>query len=419
MKSKFSRIFTVETYVSVLFTFELVLINSLSDLPTALENWTTKVDQITSLQIPSDNFYGPGAAIMLVPFSWVGESFFAANIVYSFFGAYFYAKIVGKIGHKILRRIAYLGLFSNVYLIWLINSSQDTVFEFFLLMLASYCWISNKYLIGSISLFVLSLTRSAYWLLFLCLAIFEVLKFLKRRKLDFKKILAFPLLLLVAVFNYLNYGSPSPALEGGITAYFSYTQYHYLALPKMDMDVFLSGPNGAFSDRFGQNRNSNLTPTEENREFTSAAIRSIQSNPKETILGWLQKFDSYIFSGQKIPHLPGSYVLNLENRAIEIGDERLSWFLVIGNFLFLLWRSSIFLAGLIAIGIWLTIRDQEDYPGVKLTFLALPWLVGFIPGVLFYTETRFKIVSELLVLPLIVEIYGIYLLKKKNRQELV
>ena len=31
--------------------------------------------------------------------------------------------------------------------------------------------------------------------------------------------------------------------------------------------------------------------------------------------------------------------------------------------------------------------------------LAFPWLLGIAPGLIFYTETRFKIVSELLLVP--------------------
>ena len=33
--------------------------------------------------------------------------------------------------------------------------------------------------------------------------------------------------------------------------------------------------------------------------------------------------------------------------------------------------------------------------------LAPPWLLGVVPGVTFYTETRFKIVLELLLVPFI------------------
>jgi dolichol kinase len=38
---------------------------------------------------------------------------------------------------------------------------------------------------------------------------------------------------------------------------------------------------------------------------------------------------------------------------------------------------------------------------ISTIILALPWLLGIVPGVIFYTETRFKIVSELLLVPFI------------------
>ena len=44
--------------------------------------------------------------------------------------------------------------------------------------------------------------------------------------------------------------------------------------------------------------------------------------------------------------------------------------------------------------------------------LSLPFIFGFVPGVLFYTETRFKIVSELLLVPLVVGVWSVVLSKK-------
>ena len=38
--------------------------------------------------------------------------------------------------------------------------------------------------------------------------------------------------------------------------------------------------------------------------------------------------------------------------------------------------------------------------------LLIPWVVGIIPGMVFYTETRFKIVSELLLFPFIGLVLG-------------
>ena len=47
---------------------EFSVIWSLSDLPPELLNWRFKVNEILNLQIPSDNFYGPGGALLLLPF---------------------------------------------------------------------------------------------------------------------------------------------------------------------------------------------------------------------------------------------------------------------------------------------------------------------------------------------------------------
>jgi hypothetical protein len=44
--------------------------------------------------------------------------------------------------------------------------------------------------------------------------------------------------------------------------------------------------------------------------------------------------------------------------------------------------------------------------------LSLPYFFGFIPGILFYTETRFKIVSELLLVPLVVGAWSAVLSKE-------
>jgi hypothetical protein len=50
----------------------------------------------------------------------------------------------------------------------------------------------------------------------------------------------------------------------------------------------------------------------------------------------------------------------------------------------------------------------------KLWILALPYLFGAVPGMLMYTETRFKIVSELLLVPLIAEVFSLALQRRKS-----
>ncbi len=309
-------------YLAVLLT-ELLLLSRISDLPNSLSNWIYKAEQIASLSIPSDNFYGPGAALMIVPFLWAKENLLIATATYFMLGSYGYWKLTSFVENKLLKAIARLALPANFYLIWLINSSQDTVFEFMLLTWSSYFLIRRRFLAFSLITFLLCETRAGYWVYFLgTAALLFVTDLFRKNKVKFSKILAFPLLLLASSFNFAVYESPSPALEGGMTAYFSYSKYHYLSLPKMDMDVFLGGPNGIFSPKYKPKFPEGASGAEENQAFQKAALESMKANKKETILGWMQKFDSYFFDVQKVPHLPGSYVLDIPTKTIKIHDER-------------------------------------------------------------------------------------------------
>ena len=405
-------------YVIVLL-LELIFIHQISDLPSTLGNWTEKSAQILDLTIPTSNFYGPGAALLMTPFHFFPKHLFFANIFYFGLGSIAYWKLVSYLKNPRLKMISLISLPANFYLIWLINSSQDTVFEFCLLAWSLLFLIRKKYIFFALVTFLLCLTRSGYWAFFGLSSITIILSIYRfSKKVNWKLLLFVPLLLFTSVFNYINYGSPSPALEGGMTAYFSYTKYHYLALPKMDMDVFLSGPNGSFSREFGPNISESVTESEANQLFQRAAIDSMFANKKETLLGWMQKFDSYIFDVQKVPHLPGRYVLNQSEMTINIENERLTWPLVIGNFFFLIWRSIFLLALMLSVGIFLTIRylfKEKSKFEYTLWPLAFPYLVGIIPGLLFYTESRFKVVSEVLLVPLILQIWGnLKSLKAKN-----
>ena len=405
-------------YVIVLL-LELIFIHQISDLPSTLGNWAEKSTQIFNLKIPTSNFYGPGAALLMTPFHLFPEHLFFANLFYFALGSIAFWKLVSYLNDPRLKIIGLISLPANFYLVWLINSSQDTVFEFCLLAWSLLFLIRKKYIRFALITFLLCLTRSGYWAFFALTSI-TIIFYIYRssKKVNWKLLLFVPLLLFTSVFNYVNYGSPSLALESGVTAYFSYTKYHYLALPKMDMDVFLSGHNGSFSREFGPNISDSVTDSEENQIFQRAAIDSMFANKKETLLGWMQKFDAYIFDVQKVPHLPGRYVLNQKELTINIENERLTWPLVIGNFFFLIWRSTFLLALLLSVGIFLTIRyffKEKSNFECTLWPLAFPYVVGIIPGLLFYTESRFKVVSEVLLVPLILQIWGnLKSLKAKN-----
>ena len=402
-----------------LLLFELLIINRISDLPNSLAgNWLSKAQQIASFSIPDDNFYGPGAALLLVPFLWAKENFLIATVVYFLIGSLGYWKITSLLDQREIRMIARAALPVNFYLIWLVNSSQDTVFEFMLLVWSGYFLAKRKFVAFSFITLLLCSTRAGYWAYFLGTALLFLVSDLRRdRRIKFSRILAFPMFLVVTMFNVIIYHAPTPALEGGMTAYFSYSKYHYLSLPKMDMDVFLGGPQGIFSQEFGPKFPDKVTPAEENKIYQQAAIDSALSNKKETVLGWMQKFDSYFFDVQKVPHLPGKYILDLSSKTIRIQDERLTWSLVLGNLAFEIQRTLLLTFCLLAAGLLLASRlllDQASRLRPRLWYLALPYFFGLVPGMVMYTETRFKIVSELLLVPLIAEIFLLALQRRKT-----
>jgi len=394
----------------VLLQTELIGIHAMSDLIPGTNNWVEKAKQLLDLQIPTDNFYGPGSALLVLPFVLIGTSTYLANHFYFGLGAIAYWYICKAIPSKYGKTVALFALPANVYLIWLIDSSQDTVFEFFLLLWCVFFLSRKRTGLFAVTGFILCEVRAGYWIFYLGVSVLLFFRFyLRQRKFRLRKLFALYFLVVSSIFNVVNYGSPSPALEGGLTAYFGYTKYHYLSLPKMDMDVFLSGPNGAFSPSNGPEIPSGSTPAETNSIYQKAAIDSALSNKKETVLGWMQKFDSYFFDVQKIPHLPGKYVLDQEKKIISIGDERLNWNLVSGNLTYLIYRSALVVAGLISLGLLIGLsftQKSNILSQLRLLPLALPFFFGAIPGILIYTETRFKIVSELLLIPLIIEIWS-------------
>jgi len=397
------------TYLTLL-VFELTVIRHLSDLNPETQNWIPKAQQLIHFQIPDDNFYGPGGALMMVPFAFASGAAYFANYFYLVLGSLAYWKISSSIQNLRLKILALIALPANFYLMWLIDSSQDTVFEFALLTWSIFFLLEKSWFRFTFITFLLCETRAGYWVFFLGVSVFFFIVEQKRTKrCPWSKMISVLLLFLSSLFNFVNYSSPTPALESGVTAYFSYTKYHYLALPKMDMDVFLSGPKGAFSKEYGPIIPEGSSPAEINHIYQKAAIESALTNKKETVLGWMQKFDSYIFDVQKIPHLPGTYVFNQDNKTIVIVDERLSWQFVLGNLAFEIYRSILLLSALSSIGLLCAVRFLKlgnAKRDSKFLLLATPFIFGFFPGLLMYTETRFKIVSELLLVPLVAEIWS-------------
>ena len=387
------------SYVLICLT-PLFFVNQVSDLPIWIGNGEQKAREILNLQLPSDNFYPVGKALMLLPFVWLSPNFFPVIILYFAASSIIYYLICRVIPKKGFRLLALGALPANPYLVWLCYSSQDTVFELFLLLTLIYSAIKNKFYSFLVSGFLICLTRPSYWVIFIGLALFLLIYEKKYQEKNWKKY--FVVLVLIPInlfFNLHAYGSASFAGESGVTSFFSYNKYLYLSLPMFDMDVFLStdghvGGLGEYSSS----------------AYTQMALQSIKDNPKEILLGTMQKLDSYIFDVQKVPHLPGEYYLSADAKSIVIGNQRLTWPLVLGNLLYEIYRSLLLVGLLASIGVLLAFRKlkfQIKSSRRLLWLLLLPWSLGLIPGLLFYTETRFKIVSELLLIPFISLVFSV------------
>ena len=75
-KKTTSKVFRNQWLYVLVIIIEFLGIHFSSDLATELGNWSVKAGQILHGHIPTDNFYGPGSSIMLIPFLWNGPTYF-------------------------------------------------------------------------------------------------------------------------------------------------------------------------------------------------------------------------------------------------------------------------------------------------------------------------------------------------------
>ena len=381
----------------------LIAVKQLTDLPIRLSNWEAKAEAFAAFTIPNDNFYPPGSSLLLVPFLWSGPDYFLAIVFYFLWASALYFAICNYlIKSPKLKRIALLGLSLNPYLLWLVVTSQDTIFELFLLLSVFALFLRGNYWLGFFPLYMLCLTRPAYWTLFIAipLVILYLKKGVDQAKIR-KWILVVPIVALIGTIslNSIAFGSTALAGESGVTAHFSHNKYYYLSMPKFDMDYFLSKGGNMDADKVISG--STKFASVEDKELRAALI-SVIENPKSLLMNTVQKVDSYFFAVQKNPQLPGFYYLSEDQKSIVIQDERLTWSIILGNTLYFLYRILLLISVVVAITIYLTSLKRRLAPEYKNGFLLIaPYFLGVIPGVLFYTESRFKIVSELLLIPFV------------------
>ncbi len=390
------------------------------DLPPLIGNWEEKSWSILKFQL-KDNYYPPGAAIALIPFLWSGPNFWPAIYFYYGLSAAIYFKLCDFVPNSKVKKVALLALPLNSYLTWLCLTSADQVIELTTLLLFGYSVIKNRFKASLLFGFMLCFTRPAYWVAYIII-MYLFGKERTRSTSQIRKVVnrSAAVLILGGVlsFNLIVFNSSNLSTSSGDTLFFSHQKYHYLSLPKFDMDVFLK--NGPSTDPEKVIENSHELRFIEDTK-TRASLQSILQSPHRFICAEMQKIDSYFFSTQKVPNLPGQYELSKDERSILIGDERLSWSLTIGHLIFMVYRFVwliLFLTSILWIALFLVAKVElsriEKY-------LLIPFLSGIVPGLLFYVETRFKICAELLAVPLLMIIAQrfIELAKSGNLADLI
>jgi len=208
--------------------------------PAAAGGWISKSEELLKFHLPSDNYYPPGSALLLIPFSKFENYTLIATFFYMNVGLIFFYLICNKIKSQFLNIIALSTLSINIYLFWLMKGSQDTVYEFAFVMISTYLLIKNYWKLSFMSLFMLFQIRSGYVILF---CIVSVLLLIKYKHYNFnRKLIFIPLTLLIfsASVNLFQYGTTAPSNTSGQTLYFGQNKYFYLASPLYDVDVFLA-----------------------------------------------------------------------------------------------------------------------------------------------------------------------------------
>jgi len=380
-------------------TFVALIASRFLDLPPLIGNWENKAWSILNFNL-TDNYYPPGAALALIPFLWSGPDFWPALYFYYGLSAMVYFEICKVVPNKRFRMVALLALPANTYLTWLCLTSADQVIELLTLLLFGLFVIRKRFSLALFFGFMLCFTRPAYWVGFI-LIIFLLAREKKSSESKPRNYLrqgaAIWVLFAVLAFNKVVFGSTNLSTSSSDTIYFSHQKFHYLSLPKFDMDVLLK--NGPSTDpAVVANSSDRLTFIEDYK--VRAAFISILDNPQRFIFAQMQKIDSYFFPIQKIPNLPGQYELSKDEKSILIGDERLTWSLTIGYVIFALYRAIwmlLFAGTLVWLG--LLIFSRGNFNRAE-KYLLLPYLAGIVPGFFYYVETRFKICAELLAIPL-------------------
>ena len=367
----------------------------------AAGGWLFKSEELLKFNLPSNNYYPPGSALLLIPFAKLENSAIYATFFYMNIGLIFFYLICNEIKSQFLSIIALSTLSINVYLFWLMKGSQDTVYEFAFVMISTFLLIKNYWKLSFMSLFMLFQIRSGYVILF---CIVSVLLFIKYKSYNFsRKLILIPLILFIvsASVNLLNYGTTAPSNTSGQTLYFGQNKYFYLASPLYDVDVFLAQDGHMDVPGYKNEDLGSLDYNKIDELFLIQAIKQLKENPASLIQNTISKVDNLFFNFQKIPNLPGKYWLSRDGSTINIDQsQNLTLKYAIGNLLYFLYRVISVLFIIYALSLLIFFRKKINIKNIEYIIWSLLPFVSWVPlSLVYYNDTRFRIVPECLIIP--------------------
>ena len=249
-------------------------------------------------------------------------------------------------------------------------------------------------------LFLLFQVRSGYWLLFILVALLLILK---RKSLNLSRwFFALPcgLLILSSLFNFISYGTLSPSNTSGQTLYFGQNKYFYLGHPSYDIDTFLDEGGHMTPPGYTREELWNRDLTELDDIFKEQAIKDIRSNPEIFIQNTIIKLDNLFFNFQKVPNLPGRYWLSADGKNIFIEGQGLNLKYALGNFVYFLYRFISVMLLIYSISLWFYFRKFFKVSDIYYAVCNFLPIISIWPiCIIFYEDTRFRIISECLIIP--------------------
>ncbi len=387
-----ARRYWLETVTFAVANAFLVGVLGVNSHHVGLEAWAMKAAELAAFTLPPSNFYPIGPALLYLPFQMLGIKAVWALFFYFNIGLFFYARICRGIDNRLVGRMALLAVLLNPYFYWIVKSSQDVVLQFAVLTAALSFLIEGRLVVYSLVALLGSVVRSTDIFVFAGLAF---LMYLRERRAIWA---LFPALyIVVAVFNFAQYGSVSPSLNGGYNIFLGQHPLYAVAHPHYDIDYFFeheghSDPRVLFG----------IPRTTENEGQVDVRYRDLgfsflRENPQRFLYTSAIKLENWLFNFEKVPNLSGKFYLTKDQRGIVVESVRSNMLAADAAYI----AYKIIYNLLFAVALFLAALAPRYALGNRYLPLLLPMFFVAPVVLLTFPDTRFKIVYEMLALPAI------------------